>query len=277
MGKHLVHSLIADKHDVTIATRGITPDDFSCSVKRVIIDRSSSDSIRNVLSESKYDVVYDNLVYCSNDVKVILDNLTCEKYIFLSSTAVYDKHHDIREDEYNPSRKSLVWCNRYDFPYDEAKRQAECAIAHEYPHIKYIAARFPFVLGIDDYTKRLYFYIENILNKKPMFIDNYENQMSFVRSDEAGKFLAFLAACTFNGAINGASEQTISIKEIADYVKVKTGKSAIISSKGNEAPYNGEKEYSINTNLSKSLGFSFTPLKNWIFELIDYYIKSANS
>jgi len=94
MGIHLVHSLIINKHDVTIATRGMTPDDFGSTVKRIIIDRSNGDSIRNALSKNKYDIVYDNLAYCSNDVKLILENLKCEKYILLSSTAVYDKHPD---------------------------------------------------------------------------------------------------------------------------------------------------------------------------------------
>ncbi|MCL2518024.1 MAG: NAD-dependent epimerase/dehydratase family protein [Oscillospiraceae bacterium] len=46
MGKHLVRSLIADGHDVTIATRGITPDNFGPTVNRVVIDRTNVDSIK---------------------------------------------------------------------------------------------------------------------------------------------------------------------------------------------------------------------------------------
>ncbi|MCL2518025.1 MAG: reductase, partial [Oscillospiraceae bacterium] len=211
--------------------------------------------------------MFDSLAYCSNDIKALLDNVKCESYIFISTTAVYDKHLNTREEEFEPLSKPLVWCGRSDFPYDEIKRQAECAVAQEYAHIKSIAVRLPFVIGMDDYTKRLNFYVEHIINEKPMFIDNYEAQMSFVRSDEAGQFLSFLAESNFTGAINGASEQTISIKEISEYLN----KPAILSNDGDKAPYNGEKEYSININRAKSLGFTFTPLKNWIYELIDYY------
>ena len=42
---------------------------------------------------------------------------------------------------------------------------------------------------------------------------------------------------------------------------------------GDEAPYNGEPEYSINTDKAETLGFQFTNLKDWIYDLIDYYIK----
>ena len=34
MGKHLVSALVANKHDVTIATRGAAPDNFGGMVKR---------------------------------------------------------------------------------------------------------------------------------------------------------------------------------------------------------------------------------------------------
>ena len=99
--------------------------------------------------------------------------------------------------------------------------------------------------------------------------------MAYVRSDEAGKFLAFFAVNDFTGSINGASDGTISLKEIAEYVESKTGMCPILSPDGENAPYNGETEYSINTNRAKQLGFRFTPLNAWIYELIDFYISEA--
>jgi nucleoside-diphosphate-sugar epimerase len=96
--------------------------------------------------------------------------------------------------------------------------------------------------------------------------------MSYIRSDEAGKFIAFLVDKDYVGALNGCSNGTISIREILDYVEQKTGKKAIISKDGEDAPYNDEPEYSINTDRARNLGFQFTNLKNWIYELIDYYI-----
>jgi len=272
MGKHLVCELIEKGHDVTIANRGITPQNFGNAVEHLKIERSDSENLKNIFSKKHYDIVFDCIAYCSNDVKALLDAIDCEKYIFISTTAVYNKHIDTKEEEFNPLLKKLVWCDRLDSSYNEVKRQAECAVAQKYAHIKYISVRFPFVVGTDDYTKRLYFYIDHILNGKPMFIDNYSNQMAFVRSDEAGKFLAFLAGTNYCGEINGASEQMVSVSEIAKYIKSKTGKISLLSDDGDQAPYNGESQYSINIDRAKRLGFSFTPLKEWIFELIDYYM-----
>lgn len=272
-GKHLVRHLLLNGHDVTIATRGNASDNFSDSVKRLIIERTDPQNLKQVLSGKHFDVIYDNLAYCSNDVKYILDIADCSRYIMTSSTAVYEKHIDTKEEEFDPLKKELIWCSRGEFPYDEGKRQAECALFAKYPHFNKTAVRFPFVIGKDDYTNRLLFYVDHIVNQIPMYIDDLENQMAFVRSDEAGAFLAFLADKDQYEKINGSSEQIMSIKDIAEYVKEKTGKEIILSADGDPAPYNGENEYSINIDKAKSLGFKFTLLKDWIYDLLDYYIE----
>ena len=64
----------------------------------------------------------------------------------------------------------------------------------------------------------------------------------------------------------------MSIKEILDYIYVKTGKQAIIAENGDTAPYNGESEYSLNTDKAKSAGYEFSEIKDRIYKLIDYYI-----
>ncbi len=69
--------------------------------------------------------------------------------------------------------------------------------------------------------------------------------------------MAFLANKEIEGAINGSSSGTISIREIIDYVEKKTGSKAIISEDGEDAPYNGEPAYSINTDKALALGFKF--------------------
>ena len=276
-GIHMVRALLEKGHDVTIATRGLTPDDFGDKVKRIIFQRTDEQSVKEVLSGEHYDVVIDKIAYCSNDIKYVMDAVDCDKYIYMSSTSVYDpKHVNTVEADFDGCSKELIWCDRSAFPYEEIKRQAECALWQEYSKRNWIAVRYPFAIGKDDYTKRLLFYVEHVMKGIPMNIDNLDCQMGFIRSDEAGKFLAFLVTQDFCGAINGSSEGTISIREIIDYVEEKTGAKAVISKEGDEAPYNGETEYSINTDQAKKLGYRFSTLKEWIFELLDYYIKTIN-
>lgn len=275
-GIHLVYELLEKGHQVTIATRGRTKDKFGDSVKRITVERTNSNSLLNAFEGKYYDVVCDNLAYCSNDVKNILDNVKCKRYIMVSSTAVYNKHFDTKEDEFDPFIKRLKWCSREDFFYDEIKRQAECALVQKYSSQNSVIVRYPFVIGEDDYTKRLYFYVEHIVKKVPMFVDNAEKQLGFIRSDEAGKLLAFLVEKEFHGAINGSSYETIAINEIITYVENKTGVKATYSLGGEIAPYNGVDDYSINTELATRLGFGFSTLNDWIYDLLDKYIKIAN-
>lgn len=276
-GIHMVNDLIEKGHEVTIATRGNTPDFFGDSVTRIRFERTDEDSIKAVIAGTHYDVIIDKIAYCSNDIRKIMESADCEKYIYMSSTAVYNPlHPDTVEEDFDGMSGELIWCDRKDYPYDVIKRHAEYALWQKYPEKNWIAVRYPFVTGKDDYTTRLYFYVEHVMKQLPMKIDNLDSQMSFIRSDEAGEFLSFLVDKDFKGAVNGSSKGTVSIREILDYLKNETGLDAIISDDGEPAPYNGEPEYSINTSKAESLGYKFTDLKDWIYDLLDYYIDVAH-
>lgn len=276
MGKHLVEALISQGHDVTIATRGLTPDDFGDRVKRLIVDRTDSEKLKQTIPSVTYDAVFDSLAYCSNEVKIALEAVKCKKYLQISSASVYhDLHIDTNEEEFNPLDEKLVFCNRLDFDYDEVKRQAEIAITQVFGSIPSVMLRCSYVIGEDDYTDRLYFYVEHIVNQIPMYIDTPNAEIAFVRSDEAGKFLAFLAQTDSIGSFNAASEGTITMAEVISYVESKTGKRALLSPEGEAAPYNGEKSFSLNVDKAKAAGFSFTPLSEWIYQLLDSYIARA--
>ncbi|MCH5348813.1 MAG: NAD-dependent epimerase/dehydratase family protein [Oscillospiraceae bacterium] len=277
-GIQMTEELIRQGHEITVATRQLAKDPYGNSVSRIKIERTDPVSMENAFRDKKYDVVYDKIAYCSNDIKYAMDAINCDRYIYMSSTAVYEpKTFDTKEDDFDGRKKSLVWCARPDFPYDEIKRQAECALCQAYPDRNWTAVRYPFVIGEDDYTKRLLFYVEHTMKSIPMNIDNADRQMGYIRSDEAGKFLAFLADKNLSGAVNGSSNGTISLREIIDYVEKKTGTKTIISPDGDNAPYNGEPEYSINTDKAESLGFKFSDLKDWIFDLLDYYITQVKN
>ena len=275
-GIHMVKELVANGHEVTIATRGKSPDGYGDRVKRILIERTKEDSMKNALGGRRYDVVIDKIAYCSNDIKYVLEAVDCDKYIHMSSTSVYEPLHiNTIESDFDGVSKELVWCNRKDFPYEEIKRQAECALWQKYSDRNWIAVRYPFVLGKDDYTKRLLYYVEHTMKSVPMNIDNLDEQMGYIRSDEAGRFMAFLVDKDVRGAINGSSEGTISIREIIEYVEKKTGTKAVIDKTGEKAPYNGVPEYSINTEKARTSGFRFSVLQDWIYELLDYYIQSV--
>ncbi len=273
-GISMVKNLINQGHDVTIATRQMKKDNFGDSVQRIQVERTDPASMEKAFKGKYYDIVYDKIAYCSNDIKYAMDAIECKKYIYMSSTSVYDpKTPDTREEDFDGMNRKLIWCSRSEFPYEEIKRQAECALWQKYNDKDWIAVRYPFAIGQDDYTKRLLFYVEHTMKAVPMNVDNIDFQMSYIRSDEAGEFMAFLADKDFTGAINGSAHGTVSLREIITYVERKTETKAVISNLGDEAPYNGEPEYSINTEKAEKLGFRFSNVRDWIFDLLDYYIE----
>ncbi len=272
-GIRMVQDLLKMGHEVAIGTRGLSKDPFGEQVKRIALDRSNGESLRQALQGKRFDLVIDKIAYCSNDIKRLLDFIDCQKYIYMSTTAVYaPKKINLVEEDFDPLAMELVWCERKDFPYGQVKMQAEAAITQKYPGQKYIAVRYPVVLGKDDYTKRLLFYAEHVARSVPMYIDNLDAQMSFIRSDEAGAFMAFLADKNFCGAVNGASKGTVSLREIIEFLEKKTGKKALLSADGEAAPYNGESEFSVNTDKAKTLGFEFSDVNDWIYDLLEYFL-----
>ena len=48
-GIHMVNKLLEQGHDITIATRGETPDSYGDRVKRIIIERTNEESMRKIL------------------------------------------------------------------------------------------------------------------------------------------------------------------------------------------------------------------------------------
>ena len=273
-GVHMVMELLSMGHQVTVATRGLTPDPFGDRVDRIVLNHGNPESMRSALDGMFFDVVIDKVAYCSNDIKYAMDAINCDKYIYMSSTAVYElDHKEVREEEFDGFAGELIWCNRPDYSYGEVKKQAEYALWQKYEDKKWIAVRYPYVVGEDDYTKRLFFYVENVIKGNPMCIDNIDSQMSFIKSDEAGKFMAYLVDKDFTGAVNGCSYGTISIGEILDYVSKKTGKQAILCDEGEAAPYNGTVDHSVNIDKVAELGYEFSNVEDWIYELIDKYIE----
>lgn len=278
IGKHLVKYLLQDNHTVTIATRGLTSDNFGTQIKRFVIERTSPNSISTVLGNKHFDVVFDSLAFSSNDVKCLLDTLKCDKYVMTSTVSVYKNYTaDMLETDFVPEKHPLKWCWRADDTYNEVKRQAECALYQICSDIPSVAVRFPFVVGDDDYTKRLHFYIEHIVKSIPMSVDNLEEQMSFITSDEAGRFLATFVNNDFLGKINASSRGTIAIGEIIRYIEDKTGNKAIIYDNGDAAPYNGAKTHSMVLDKAKGLGFEFSAVDSWIYGLLDRLIEGLSA
>ncbi|KGM45766.1 NAD-dependent epimerase/dehydratase family protein [Neobacillus niacini] len=276
VGKRLVQLLIDDRVKVTIATRGLTADTFGNQVTRLRIDRQDAGSLEKAFRDKKWDVVFDQTCYSSQEALDTLKALKgkVKKYIFTSSQAAYDFGTNHKEGGFNPLEFTPFLKTRREYigyvGYQEAKRAAE-AILFQNAEFPVVAVRFPIIIGKDDYTNRLHFHVEHVKEGKTMFIEHPDFRYSFIDSGEAAAFLLSMAKSDYQGPINPGSEEDISLSELIKLIENLLGKKAIVSAEGNPSPYNLPGSWSINTSLAESMGFRFTSLDCLLTGLIRYY------
>lgn len=273
-GKKLVTRLLADGHDVTIATRGKATDDFGDAVKRVKMNRESREALF-CLAQEKWDVVYDNICFSPQDalysIAAFRDKVG--KYVYTSSLSVYRmRDRALVEADFDPFHYELVTGSREDFDYGEGKRLAE-AVFFQKANFPVVAVRFPIVLGEDDYTGRLEFHIDHVQTGEEIGMPNEEAEMGFISSDEAADFLCWVGTKSdVIGPINAASDSVYRLSELMGLIEEATGKTAIveeITEDNDDSPFGVEKTYYLDNAKAREAGFEFQDLHEWLPKLID--------
>ena len=84
-GIPMINALLARGLNVTIATRGNAKVDFNGKYNQVILDRTDSSSVKRALYGQKFEVIIDKIAFSSNDVKALLENVSCDRYIQMPS------------------------------------------------------------------------------------------------------------------------------------------------------------------------------------------------
>lgn len=277
-GVHAVNEMLSRGHSVTVATRGRTPDAFGNRVERLTVERASGESLSDALKDKAFDVCVDNLAYCSNDVRALLDCLDAERYVVTSSVSAYmEIRENMSEAELDTTAHPLEWRDYRADKYDEMKRQVECAAFQAYPGRQAAAVRFPFVVGEDDYTNRLFFYAEHVAKGLPMYVDNLDSKVSLIHSRDAGRFLAWLAEQKLTGPVNACSNGTVTLSGIIGYLEDRTGMKAVLSADAEPAPYNGAPDFSMDTSKAQDAGYVFADTKEWIFPLLEAYLEKIRT
>ncbi|MDI2587544.1 NAD-dependent epimerase/dehydratase family protein [Psychrobacillus sp. NEAU-3TGS] len=280
-GVHLVEALLAKGFEVTIATRGNTQDPFSTRVNRIIVDRLNVVELKKQCGNETWDIIFDQICYSSQEamdaIGVFQDKT--KKYVFTSSKSVYDAGNGevgYVEEDFDPWKHTIIQGPKEDFSYNEGKRQAEAVFFQKAP-FPVVAVRFPIVLGLNDYTKRLHFHIEKIRNHEEIHLVNPEASIDFITEEEAGKFLAWIGLSEFTGPINALSNGKVKLSDLITTIEEKTQTSAIITSIPNEtnvSPFNISASWLMDNEKARNLGFQFRDLEEWLPVLIEEILES---
>ena len=273
-GQHLVKTLLEKGMDVTLATRGRSQDPFGDSVKRVTIDRTDKTSLLEAFKDQEWDIIYDQICYASQDALDAVEVFEgkTKRYILTSSFSVYDKVEFAKtftEEDFDPFHHDIIMGTREDFTYDEGKCQAEAVFFQKAP-FPVVAVRIPIVLGENDYTERLKFYVEKVLKRREFYLQHKETKMNFISEQEAGDFLAWLSTQDYSGSVNACANGAIEIQELIKYIEETTQQSALYTNQEMDSPFERKYSWTMDTSKAQKWGYSFSNLEDWLPKLIDH-------
>ncbi|MHA0855375.1 NAD-dependent epimerase/dehydratase family protein [Paenibacillus sp. CMAA1364] len=272
-GKRLVELLLDEGLDVTIATRGMTSDTFGDRVKRLVVDREDYRSLLTATSDNEWDVVYDNICYSPQDARNACEVFAgkVKRYINTSSMAVYEQGpFEHTESDVNPNTYPIEMGSRLDFDYGRGKALAEAVFAQQ-ATFPVCSVRFSFVVGEDDYTRRLEFHIDRIKEGRTIGVRSIDAKINFISSDEAATLLCWLKDQSITGPLNACSTGEISLAEMIVLMETEVGKPAMIeqyTDKSDRSPYGVKQSFYMRNAKGKEAGFVFTHLNAWFPGLI---------
>ncbi len=274
-GKRLVDLNLQEGNSVTIANRGLTPDAFGNSVNRLHLDRLDTSSVKKALSDSDWDIVYDQFCYSSLEAMNAVEALNGDvgHYVFTSTQSVYEPTGEVSEKDFLPESHPALISDRKATGYGEAKRRAE-AVLFQKASFSVTAVRFSLVLGEDDYSGRLQFHLDRMKQGRALVIPNLQSHVSLIHSSDAAEFLMLMGKKRFHGAVNACAEKVFTMNELLMMMEKETGQRAMVQAEGSaedETPFAGREDRYMSSKLARSLGGEFKSTEDWLPRLIHYY------
>lgn len=271
-GKQFVHLLLEANHQVTILSRGQAPDDFGSRVERLVADRSIAAEMDSALTGKNFDVVVDQVCMNSEQAQLAV-RIFKERtpyYLYTSTLSVYPLGADLKESQfeglsYKPFRPTTP-----SEEYAEGKRAAE-KVFLEQSFFQTSFARFPVVVGDDDYTERLLKHVCAVAREEELYFPNLKAQFGFIQSSDAARALMWLVENRKQGAYNFASGDPCSLGELMLEISQVVGKDVIYAASGNAqngSPYGVPASWTMNVDKARSEGFECRPQKEWLRPLL---------
>ncbi|MCF8260924.1 MAG: NAD-dependent epimerase/dehydratase family protein [Melioribacteraceae bacterium] len=301
ISSNVVKKLIEEEHEITLVTRGESEIELfdKSKVQLVFGDRNNKDFLSGLVKSNTYDVLYDMIAYTENESQLIVEIFggKIPRLIHTSTVSVYmvsDKiRNPIKEEDDKHSLMDFWERNPFGMQYGIDKRKCEAVIwqAHKEEKFEVSMIRAPYVCGPHDPMKRDYFWIQRILDGKPLIIPgsgDYASQHVFVE-DLAQAFVDLLKYEKSKGqAYNIASEEIFSLNDYLDALchilnnnpeRINVDLDVFeklpfsTSPEGHAFPFNTYRTaiFSID-KAKKDLRFKSTEFEKWIPKTIEWYL-----
>ena len=171
MGKIMVQQLLERGDRVTVFSRGVSRPEWWDQVSHIPGDRNDQRDFKSKLGGRSFDAVIDTQAYKKEDVASAVNTIqgNVGRYLLLSTSSVYlEGMVDFRD--HCPYDESVVDWNslKYDYPpgqdpYAVGKRHCEKWL-DENSTVPYTIIRVPAVMGPDDPTGRMWWWVQRALD-----------------------------------------------------------------------------------------------------------------
>ncbi len=249
---------------------------------RAVIFKGDRRDLTLARIDQEYDVVVDFATFNDTDARASTGFFKrVGRYIFISTIAVYDLGADLREEQFDPGKFDLTVNHGppSSLSYQLGKRRAEAEFAQN-ARFPVVSVRFPYILGPDDYTRRLEFHVERITRNQMLYLPDPSARVSMIHSEDACRFLRWSMDKNFTGPINVASSAPIRMSDFLSEIEKRVGRRALLAQQPSPqitSPYATKSDYFMDCQKVEKVGFTAKPISDWLGSLIDGAITDAPS
>jgi len=302
ISSNIVKILLAMNHNVSTFTRGNSPNPFA-EDKRVKIfkgDRNDKKHLEEIAGNN-YDVVIDMIAYEPINSLTSFEAFAGKigRFIHCSTISVYMISNEVQcpvtEDQDKGKVMPFFARNPFGMDYGINKRMCEEFLwsVHKENHFPVTTVRPPYVCGPNDPAKRDYFWIERILDGKPLLVPGcgeYATQLMFV--EDLAKTVVDIMENqnTIGNSYNVASEEIFSLNEYLERLaKLLNRKIEIvnvdqnvfdrlpfsISKSGDVFPFNTRRTAIFSLEkIKNTISYNSTPFVIWMNKTIKWFTEN---
>lgn len=177
MGRIAVDKLLARGDSVTVFSRGNSKPYWWNRVEHISGDRNDVDDFKQKLKGKMFDAVIDTQAFKKEDVVSAVETFegNVGRYLMVSTGSVYldgkldfYNHCPFREDEVNWSSLDYSYPDQEE-PYGVGKRHCEKWL-QENSKLAYTIIRVPAVMGWDDPSSRMWWWVQRALDGSPVVV-----------------------------------------------------------------------------------------------------------
>jgi nucleoside-diphosphate-sugar epimerase len=293
MGRIVVEKLLDRGDNVTLFSRGNTRPSWWDQITHIAGDRDEREEFSAKLKGKSFDAVLDTQAFRKEDVvsavEVFRGNIG--RYAMVSTGSVY-QDGKLDFSTHCPFKESDVEWSALDYTYPEGedaygvgKRHCEKWL-QENCDIPYTIVRIPAVMGWDDPTGRMWWWVQRALDGKGIVVPA-ENRAPFrtlYSGDAAANFIrAIDSPAAANQTYHTAMDEVVTTERWADLIWQAAGNTCEVTYVPNEIisnsdletyapPLNRSVPYIHDLSKAKSeFGFQTTPITEWIQLTVDWY------